>query len=149
MKILFITLLLTTIISSCNQNPQNKINGQQGNEPANNSGLKLQIYYFHLTNRCPTCNSIEANVKKVLDKDFKNEIEKGVIALQVLNVDEEKNKPLAEKYQAYGASLYLVSFSAGREVDNDLTDFAFSYSRNNPEVFLKGISDTIKYFINH
>lgn len=147
-KNLLLMIFATALLVACNQGSQNKNNEQVKNEINQNPNLKLQIYYFHATNRCPTCNGIEANVKQVLKKDYKNEVEKGIINFLVLNVDEEANKSLAEKYQAYGASLHLVQIDNSTEKDIDLTDYAFSYSRNKPDFFLKGMKDTINHFIN-
>lgn len=145
-KILFL-FIATSILVACNQGSQKTNNEQVKNEITQNPNLKLQIYYFHATHRCPTCNSIEANIKQVLESNFKNEIEQGIINFTVLNVEDAENKNLAEKYQATGAALHLVDIENGAEKDNDLTKYAFSYSRKQPDVFLKGMNDTINYFI--
>ena len=73
---------------------------------------KLQIVYFHAKNRCPTCISIEENTKKTLDTYFANQLKDGTIKLQVLDVSEEKNEKLVEKYQAEGSSLYLTRINS-------------------------------------
>jgi hypothetical protein len=147
-----ILIMISLLISSCQQDAQNQNNTNDSTKIANidaakNPNLKLQIYYFHATHRCPTCMSIENNVKQVLDNDYKGLISKGVIDFKVLCVDDEENKKLAEKFEAAGAALHLVKIENGREQDNDLTEFAFMYSRNEPDFFLKGISDTIQYFL--
>jgi len=147
-KIIFL-LIATSFLVACNRGSQKSNNEQVKNEITQNTNLKLQIYYFHATHRCPTCNSIEANIKKVLESNFENEIEQGIINFTVLNVEDAENKNLAEKYQATGAALHLVDIENGKENDNDLTNYAFSYSRNQPEVFLQGMKDTINYYINN
>jgi len=151
-SVLYFFLLVSFSIFSCNQSTQNQDNTSDStansNQLAQNANLKLQIYYFHATHRCKTCNSIENNVKQVLETNYKDQIAKGVIDLKVLCVDDEANKAFAEKYQAAGASLHLVKIENGVEIDNDLTDFAFSYSNIEPDVFIKGMKDTIQFFIN-
>lgn len=150
-NVLYFILLVSFIVLSCNQSAQNKDNDSDSTSKAyqlaQNANLKLQIYYFHATHRCETCTSIENNVKKVLENNYKDQIAKGVIDLKVLCVDDEANKALAEKYQAAGASLHLVKIENGVEKDNDLTDFAFSYSNIEPDVFIKGMKDTIQSII--
>jgi len=37
----------------------------------------------------------------------------------------------------------VVQVVKGKEKDEDLTNFAFSYSRNEPEKFIKGLKDKI------
>ncbi|MCK9321946.1 MAG: nitrophenyl compound nitroreductase subunit ArsF family protein [Bacteroidales bacterium] len=147
-KIVFL-LIATIFFVACNQSSQKANDEQVKTEITQNPKLRLQIYYFHATNRCPTCNSIETNVKLVLEENFKNEIEKGIINFVSLNIDEKNNKKLVEKYEIYGSSLHLVQINDGKEKDNDFTDYAFSYSRNKTDYFLKGMQDTINYFINH
>ena len=150
-NIFFLFVMVSFVFFSCNQSAQNQNNNSDStntnNQLAQNQNLKLQIYYFHATHRCETCTGIEANVRKVLENNYKDQIAKGVINLKVLCVDDEANKTLAEKYQAAGASLHLVKIENGVEKDNDLTDFAFSYSNVEPDVFIKGMKDTIQYFI--
>jgi thioredoxin-related protein len=145
-KILFL-FIATSIFVACSQGSQKANNEQVINEITQNPKLKLQIYYFHATHRCPTCNSIEANIKQVLETNFRNEIEQGIINFTVLNAEDPENKYLAEKYQATGAALHLVDIENGVENDNDLTKYAFLYSLKQPDVFLKGMNDTINYFI--
>ena len=107
---------------------------------------KLEIYYFHATNRCPTCISIEDNTKKVLDTYFKKEVEAGNIKLHVLSCDDEKNKALIDKYGAYGSTLVLQS-NIGKSAKDDITNFAFQYSKNNPDKFKSGLKEKIEKMI--
>ena len=64
-------------------------------------------------------------------------------SLTIINVDEDKNKKIAEKYEATGSALYLTKIVGGKESKNDMTDFAFSYARNNPDKFISGLKDKI------
>jgi len=105
---------------------------------------KLQIIYFHSEHRCPTCLSIESNTKKTLNTYFAKLVKDGTIKLQVLNVEDQKNQKLAEKYQAEGSSLYLTRINGKTETTKDLTNFAFSYSRNEPEKFIAGLKEEIE-----
>lgn len=104
---------------------------------------KLEIYYFHSLKRCPTCISIEENTKKVLSAHFKKEVDAGIIKLHVLCCDDEKNKALVDKYGAYGSSLILQS-KIGKMIKDDVTNFAFSYSKNNPDKFKSGLKEKIE-----
>jgi hypothetical protein len=110
---------------------------------AQNPSPKLEVLYFHATRRCPTCLAIEENTRKTLDSFFADQQKKGIIKLTVINVDDDKNKAIAEKYEATGSALFLTKTSGGKESKNDMTDFAFSYARNNPEKFISGLKDKI------
>ncbi len=103
----------------------------------------LEVIYFHATRRCPTCMAIEDNTKKTLDTYFKEQQKAGTIKFTIINVDEDKNKAIAEKYEATGSALFLTKTVSGKENKTDMTDFAFSYARNNPEKFTSGLKDKI------
>jgi len=105
---------------------------------------KLQIIYFHAERRCPTCISIEDNTKKTLNTYFSQQLKDGVISFRVLNVEDAKNQKLVEKYQAEGSALFLTHQVNNKEVTTDFTNFAFSYSRNEPDKFISGLKAEIE-----
>lgn len=147
-KIAFVFLVsLLTLMISCNQTTKTESNSKTTDSTKVSANLKLQIYYFHVTNRCATCNSIEANVKSLLEANFKKELESGEIAFQSLNIDEKENWALAEKYQTANASLFLTQIEKGKEKTVDLTTDAFSYSKNEADKFKKIVIDSIRVLI--
>jgi hypothetical protein len=105
---------------------------------------KLKIVYFHSERRCPTCISIEDNTKKTLNTYFANQLKNGTITLQVLNIEEEKNLKMVEKYKAEGSSLFLTKVNGSKETNTDFTNFAFSYSRNQADKFIAGLKAEIE-----
>ena len=105
---------------------------------------KLQVVYFHAKYRCPTCMSIEDNTKKTLNTYFAPQLKNGTITLQVLDVSEDKNQKLVEKYEAAGSSLFLTGINGTKETTADLTNFAFSYSHNQPAKFIAGLKVEIE-----
>ncbi len=106
--------------------------------------VKLKVIYFHSERRCPTCISIEDNTKKTLNTYFAKELKEGTITLQTLNLDDEKNLKLVEKYEADGSSLFLIKVKGTMESTTNFTNFAFSYSRNQPEKFIAGLKAEIE-----
>jgi len=105
---------------------------------------KLKIVYFHAERRCPTCLSIEENTRKTLKTYFADQLKNGIIDFQVLNVEDKKNEKLVEKYQADGSGLFMTYLAGKKETTNDMTNFAFSYSRNQPEKFISGLKEEIE-----
>ncbi len=105
---------------------------------------KLQIVYFHAKNRCPTCISIEENTKKTLDTYFASRVKDGTIKMQVLDVSDEKNEKLVEKYQADGSGLFLTRINGKKETTTDFTNYAFSYSRYQADKFISGLKAEIE-----
>ena len=90
----------------------------------------IEVYDFHVTNRCMTCRAIEDNAHQTLTKYFKEELQSGIIAFQVVNVDLSENAALAEQFQAYGSSLYLKINKDNKSEIVNLTDFAFMNAMN-------------------
>lgn len=112
-----------------------------------NPAKKLEVIYFHATRRCATCKAIEENTRKTLNTYFAGQLKSGVIKLSVINVDEEKNSKVAEKYEATGSALFLTVTGDGKESRNDMSDLAFSYARSDPEKFIKDLRDKINQLL--
>lgn len=108
---------------------------------------KILIYSFHVTNRCASCIAIEESVKKTLEVYFKNEVKSGQIKLNVLNVDDEANEKIAEKYQAFGSGLFVTRVYQGKEVTSDFTGEGFKYARNKQEKFIELLKTRIQEYL--
>lgn len=130
---LFAVVLLSTIFMSCSQ-AQTKNN-------STNSKTKLEVYYFHATNRCPTCNAVENQAKELLEESFKSEIENGIIKFESLNVEEEENEEIVEKYEIVFSTLLIVKADGTK---TDFTNSAFQYAKANPEKYKELLKAEIK-----
>lgn len=129
---LFIALTLGLMLTSCNGQDKKQ------NASVDASISKIEVYDFHSTHRCMTCNAIEANTKYTLDTYFENELKNNKITFQVINVDDEKNEKIAEKFEASGTALILNVIKDGKETKIDLTEFAFMEG-NDQEAFSKDL----------
>jgi ferredoxin len=98
----------------------------------------LKIYYFHATNRCPSCTACEEVCKETLQKHFQKEIDNGTILFQAVNIEEEKNKSLVEQYKIMFSTLLFITQN-GAVID--LSDKAFEYSIDYPQKY----EDFLKY----
>lgn len=113
----------------------------------NTTNLKLKVFYFHITNRCNTCFSIEKNLRKTLFENFKTQIDSGYINLYILNCELPQNKELVKKYDAYGATLALTRYINNTELKTeDLTNWAFQ-KVHNPEIFISELKAKIEKLI--
>ena len=128
---------ITIMLTACN--------GQSKKDTTvslNESISKIEVFDFHSTHRCMTCNAIEKNTKYTLDTYFSEELKAAKITFQVVNVDEKENEKIAEKFEASGTSLILNVIKKGKETQINLTDFAFM-NGNDQEVFSKELKDKI------
>lgn len=97
----------------------------------------INIYNFHLKRRCVNCLAIEKAVNQTLEKHFQKEVAAGLIKMNVINVEEDANKKIVEKFEVYGMGLYIVRTYKGKETIIDLTGDGVKYAKNKPEKFIK------------
>lgn len=100
-------------------------------EVSDNQSDKIEAYYFHFTNRCVTCNTIEAKAKENLETLYPEQVRQGLITFRSVNIEESVNKPLADKLGVSGQALLLVK---GDKKIN-LTNEGFLYAVGKPEKF--------------
>jgi hypothetical protein len=91
----------------------------------------VQIYYFHNTKRCATCNAVEDETKVALEMFYKDKVEAGTVAFVSLNLEEEKGAEMAQVLQISGQTLLIVK----GENQVNLTNEGFMNARTNPEKF--------------
>jgi len=121
---LLIVILFIPALLSCRQS--------QSNQSKTNSNAKLEVLYFHVTERCPACLSIENNTKKVLDDNFKTQMDNGIIKFTSYNIEEKTNKSLVEKYQISYLTLLIIKSDGTK---TDFTNTAFQYADAKPAKF--------------
>jgi len=92
----------------------------------------LKIYYFHATNRCPSCTACEEICNETLQSHFQKEVDNGTIVFQAINIEEENNKPLVEQFKIRFSTLLFVTRDGAVF---DLSDKAFEYSLDFPEKY--------------
>jgi len=94
-----------------------------------NAGDKVEVYYFHLTRRCVTCQAVENETRNAIQALYPDELDKGIVSYIVLNLDDEKSQAAAEKCKATGQSLLIIS----GDTRIDLTDKGFMYAKTSPD----------------
>ena len=135
-------LIFTFILSSCGGSHPDKSKTIEAK--ANDKNIsKIEVIDFHATHRCKTCKAIEANTKYTLNTYFPNELKEGKITFDIINVDEEKNYDMAERFEAVGTALFLNVVANGQEKHIDLTDFAF-LKGNEKDEFSKELKSKIE-----
>jgi len=97
---------------------------------------RLTVYYFHTGERCPIDQSIEDHTRKLMQSEYAKDIKAGTIRFRVLNTEDKSNAGIIANFEINAQALYLVTYVNGKEVKNDLTEFAFSCAQNNPGKFV-------------
>jgi len=145
MKGLFILLSIVLLFTACNNStPANDFKTSE--VPISNiKQNRVEVYCFHGTRQCETCKNMKANTKTALDTYFAAQLKDSTIVFSIIDVDDEKNEKLAEKFQATGTALMINKVVNGKDSIVDWSDFAFEKANDN-EVYiseLKTMIDTI------
>ena len=91
----------------------------------------VQIFYFHSTKRCATCNAIEDETRMALEMFYPEKLKAGEIDFTSLNLEEDEGKKMAESLRISGQTLLLVK----GETQVNLTNEGFMNARTNPIKF--------------
>jgi len=100
---------------------------------------QVEVYYFHFTRRCITCQAVETESKKAVETLYPEQIKKGLITFKSINLDEESSASLAKKNKVEGQSLLVI----GKKKRIDITQDGFIYARSNPEKLKDKLKKTI------
>lgn len=125
------------ILASCN--------GQDNSKTikTNDTSTKVELIDFYGTHRCVTCEAIEANAEYTVHTFFKDQLESGKLSFRTVNVDDEVNYDIAERFEATGTALFINVIKDGKEDHIDLTNFAFQKG-NDKEVFSAELKSKIE-----
>lgn len=93
------------------------------------AGKKVEVYYFHFTRRCMTCNNVEKVSKEAVEKQYPEKVKAGEIFFKSINLDEKDGEAIGKKLKVEGQTLLIVS--GNKRVD--LTDKGFLYANESPE----------------
>ncbi len=95
--ILSITALSLLFVSCKSKTQENK-------DFITNKSDQIEVIDFYGTHRCISCKAIEANAKYTVETYFANEPK---VVCRTVNVDNDKNYEIAERFEATGTALFL------------------------------------------
>ena len=91
----------------------------------------VQVYYFHNTKRCATCNAVENETKVALEMFYEDKMKAGTMDFNSLNLEEDEGKEMAQSLHVSGQTLLIVN----GETQVNLTNEGFMNARTNPTKF--------------
>jgi len=129
----------TYIISSQNKN--------NSNVPIANTDMaadKLQVYYFHRTQRCYSCLTIGKYIKETIEDNFTDEIQNRTIDFQEINVELSENKEVAKKFEASGSALFINAVINNQDnISQDTNVWRLVADENQFKSYLKNKLDSL------
>ena len=118
-------LCIAMMFFSCK--PQTKEN-QTSESVASND---VQVYYFHNTVRCATCNAVENETKVALEMFYKDQMTAGTMEFTSLNLEDDQGKEMAQSLRVSGQTLLITK----GDTHVNLTNEGFMNARTNPSKF--------------
>ena len=136
MKILkssFIIMLMAITLFACKAQPN------EAQIPENTNSEEIQIYYFHNTKRCATCNAVENETRIALEMFYAEKLKAGEMEFTSINIQEDEGKKMAKTLRISGQTLLIVK----GEKQVNLTNEGFMNARTNPTNFHEIIKEQI------
>ena len=76
---------------------------------------RVDVVYFHRTQRCYKCTYAEEATRYTLETYFKDELASGRVTFQAINVQDEENAEVVKRYDASYLSLFINTVMDGTD----------------------------------
>ena len=106
---------------------------------------RVDVIYFHVNQRCPTCLCFEQQVNHVIEAYFGDALSSGKLTYRVLNAQQQQNASIAKKYGAVGSQLFINTIVNGKDNIEDIQDIWNWNCRYNAPSFDLKVRSVIDY----
>ncbi len=126
-------------------------NHQSNSDAASNNSSgpadRVEVVYFHRTQRCPTCIYAEEGTRYTLETYFADELDSGRVTFQSINVEDEENADIVERYNnpSY-LTLCINTVRDGTDHIEQVTDIWFVIGDD--EAFVEIVKSKIEKSLN-
>jgi len=114
--------------------------------PASNNSSgpadRVDVVYFHRTQQCYSCRYAEEWTRYTVETYFADELASGKLTFQSIDVQDEANADIVEKYGAYGSQLFINIVKDGTDHIEQVTDIW--YVLGNDEAFVEIVKSKIE-----
>jgi hypothetical protein len=138
-KILLVSFILITLVgNSChsqtNLKPSTPVSGIE----------EIDVYYFHMTTRCTTCKTVEAEARKNIEMLYADKVKSGKISFTALNLEEASGKSIGERLGVNSQTLLIVKGDTKINITNEGFLYAVSQPQKFTEVMRSKIDPLLK-----
>ena len=85
-------------------------------------GAGVLVYYFHSSQRCAVCNTVEALTARTLRERFAAELNSGKLAWRTVDYDRPGGKRYIKEFELAGNAVIVLDRRAGRRTPRELGD---------------------------
>ena len=132
-RVLLLAVLIPGMNISCSA--QNKKDDKSANI---SKADKVEVFYFHYTRRCATCNAVES-----VSKEAVKELYGDKVTFAGYNLDEEIGEVKGKELEVSGQTLLIVAGDTKINITNE----GFMNARSNPEKLKSIIKEKIDPFL--
>ena len=133
-NLLIISFVLTTLaVIACNAQTNQKP------APVVSNNSDVEVYYFHMTMRCTTCKTVEAEARKNVEMLYADQVKSGRISFTALNLDDATGKSMGEKLGVNSQTLLIVK----GDLKINITNEGFLYAVSQPQKFTEVMKSKI------
>ncbi len=137
-KLFLISFVLIILVGiSCNAQTNQKP------KQAVSNNEDIEVYYFHMTIRCVTCKTLEAEARKNIEMLYADQVKAGKISFTALNLEEATGKSMGEKLGVNSQTLLIVKGDQKINITNE----GFLYAGSKPLKFTEIIKSKIDALI--
>ena len=116
-------------------------NAQTNQKPASSVSKNgdVAVYYFHMTTRCVTCKTVEAEARKNVEMLYTDQVKAGKISFTALNLEEATGKLTGERLGVNSQTLLIVKGDQKINITNE----GFLYAVSQPQKFTEVMKSKI------
>ena len=129
----YFSLLFFLFFSGCNGQTEKKTIA------AASANYNVEVYYFHMTTRCVTCKTVEAEARKNIEVLYPEQVKSGKISFIALNLEEATGKSVGERLGVNSQTLLIVRGDQKINITNE----GFLYAVAKPDKFNEVIREKV------
>jgi hypothetical protein len=99
----------------------------------------VEVYYFHMTIRCVTCKTIEAEARKNIEMLYPEQFKSGKISFTALNIEEPAGQITGQRLGVNSQALLIVKGDQKFNITNE----GFLYAVSKPDKFRDVIKEKV------
>ena len=109
---------------------------------------RVVAYYFHRTERCPTCRKISQYVEEAVQAGFADELADRSVALRMIDFQDAKNAQYTKYYKVTGPTLVVIDAVGGKPVQwKTLPKIWSLVHQKEKEPFFQYVQDEIRGYL--
>ena len=115
--------------------------------PSDKNGSTVIAFCFHRTMRCATCLAIEANVARVIETNFAEQLASGKLIWIPYNLDELGGDELGKEFDVSSSTLVLTKMQDGNHIKYKKLEKVWDFI-GDPLKFDEYVQTVVKDYLN-